>query len=92
MYARHRASQPRGRTVLKKSGVYTIHDGPTVDQVNSADIAYLGGHIYEVTDAEAASLIAAGFSIILGYPGHLLTEDGDFLTTEAGDRLMSEYI
>ena len=91
MYARWRPSGPRGRSVLKNNGVYTTLDGPTVDQVNSADIAYLGGHIYEITDAEAAALTAAGYSIILGYPGNIKTEDNDNIITESGDHLFSEY-
>lgn len=40
---------------------YVLTDSPTVDQVNAAAIAYLGGHIYEVTDEEAAALEAAGY-------------------------------
>lgn len=63
MYARHRPSGPRGRTVLKNGGVYTTLDSPTVDQVNAADIAYLGGHWYYVTGAEEAALLAAGFTL-----------------------------
>ena len=89
-YARHRALQPRGRTVLKISPpgdtvryplltlfpdvdvfpqevsdppIYITVDGPTVDQVNAATIAYLGGHIYYVDDTEAAALTAAGFTV-----------------------------
>lgn len=62
MYARWRNNLPCGRTVLKNSGIYTTLDNPTVDQVNSADIAYLGGHIYYISDAEAAALTAAGYT------------------------------
>lgn len=64
MYARHRPSGPRGRTVLKNGSVYTTLDSPTVDQVNSANIAYLGGHWYYVFGAEEAALTAAGFTLI----------------------------
>lgn len=71
--------------------MYQIIDTPTVDQTLAADIVYMGGHIYPVTEEEAASLIAAGFTIILGYPGRLLTEDSNYLTTESGDRLMTEF-
>lgn len=58
----HRPPGPRGRSVLKSGGVYTTLDNPTTDQVNAADIAYIGGHRYYVTDAESVALIAAGFT------------------------------
>ena len=62
-HARWKGGQRRGRTVLKNSGVYTIVDTPTVDQINSADIAYQGGHVYTIDSDEAFALIAAGFTV-----------------------------
>ena len=49
----------RGLTVLKKDGVYTVTDFPYQGDCDDADICYLGGHIYDVSDDEAAALIAA---------------------------------
>ena len=51
----------RGLTVLKKDGVYTVTDFPYQGDCDDADICYLGGHIYDVSDAEAADLVAADF-------------------------------
>ena len=52
---------PVGQTVLKTAGVYTTVQTPTVAQCAAADIVYLGGHIYTVSDDEAAALTAAGY-------------------------------
>lgn len=55
---------PRGRTVLKAAdGSYSIVDTPTVDEMAAAAIVYQGGHIYTVSNAEAAALVAAGFTV-----------------------------
>lgn len=91
MYARHRPNGPRGRSVVKIGGVYSTVDSPTQAQQDVATEVYIGGHIYEISDAVAASLIAAGYSIILGFPGELLTELDDDIITESGDDLMTEY-
>jgi hypothetical protein len=78
-------TRARGRSVLKNAGIYTVLDMPTTDQVNSADIAYLGGHIYEVTVDEANALIAAGFTVTIGTP---IT--GTCITTELEESLLTE--
>ena len=62
-HAKWKPGQRRGRSVLKSGSTYTIVDSPTVDQTNSADAHYLGGHIYTVTQEEANSLSAAGFAV-----------------------------
>lgn len=55
-------TRPRGRTVLKAAnGTYSTVDYPTIDQIAAAAVAYLGGHVYAVSDAEAAALTAAGY-------------------------------
>lgn len=56
---------PRGRTVLKESGVYTTVDLPEADRIAAADAVYLGGHIYDVDATEAAALTAAGYGAYL---------------------------
>ena len=50
-----------GITVLKTAGAYTQVQAPTQDDINAADIAYLGGHSYAVDSTEAAALTAAGY-------------------------------
>ena len=49
----------RGLTVLKKDGVYTVVDFPYQGDCDDADICYLGGHVYEVSNEEADALTAA---------------------------------
>lgn len=48
-------------TILKNAGSYTQVLSPTAEDVTSADIAYLGGRGYAVTNAEIAALTAAGY-------------------------------
>lgn len=62
-----------GRSVLKISGSYQTVANPTQAQLDSCDevlwpdgtIApefYLGGHIYDITAAQAAALTTAGYT------------------------------
>lgn len=51
----------RGVSVLKSSGVYAQVREPSAEQVEDADIAYLGGYSYIVSAGEAAALTAAGY-------------------------------
>lgn len=61
---RHFGGNPRGRSVLKAhDGTYTTVDTPSQDQIDASAVAYIGGHRYEVTEAEAAALTAAGFTV-----------------------------
>jgi len=48
----------RGLTVLKKDGVYRAVDFPYQGDCDDADIVYLGGHVYDVSNEEAAALAA----------------------------------
>ena len=89
-HARWKGGQRRGRSVLKHGSTYTIVDTPTVDQMAAADIAYQGGHIYEVSVEEAYYLHSAGFNVYHG-TDLITTEDGDFITTESGDLITVEY-
>lgn len=90
MLARHRRAGARGRSVLKNAGVYTTLDVPTSDQVDAADIAYIGGHIYEITDEEYNALIAAGYSPSLGLGANILLESDFSLATETGEPMSDE--
>lgn len=58
---RHFKSRARGRTVLLIDGVYATYDTPSQDTINVATEVYQGGHVYTVTDAQAAALTAAGY-------------------------------
>lgn len=48
-------------TVLKKNGTYKMVFDPLAEDVEAADIAYLGGRAYAVDAAEMAALSAAGY-------------------------------
>lgn len=54
---------PKGITVLKTAGVYTQIRFPSHEEVEAADVAYIGGYSYEVDSAEKAALEAAGFTV-----------------------------
>ena len=60
--ARNMNALPCGRTVLKISGTYATYDAPDANTVASATEVYQGGHIYEVSDAVATALNAAGYT------------------------------
>jgi hypothetical protein len=53
----------RGITVLKTDGVYTEVRYPSSEEVEEADIAYIGGYSYEVSASEKADLEAAGYTV-----------------------------
>lgn len=54
---------PKGITVLKNSGVYTEVRYPSHEEVEAADVAYIGGYSYEVDAAEKAALEADGYTV-----------------------------
>ena len=55
----------RGITVLKTGdGFYETQD-PSQEELDDAEVYYLGGHDYVVSDEEAADLTAAGYSEFL---------------------------
>lgn len=56
---------PRGRSVLKIDGTYITVDTPTAEQQAAASVAYIGGHIYDITPEEASALAAAGYYVAL---------------------------
>lgn len=53
----------RGITVLKIDGEYYELRYPSSEEVEDADIAYIGGYSYEVDAAEKADLEAAGYTV-----------------------------
>ena len=52
-----------GQTVLKFGTSYRTVTDPAAEDIDAADIAYLGGHTYPITDTEAAELTAAGYQV-----------------------------
>lgn len=62
LFARY--TRVQGVTVLKTGSVYTQIRFPSQDDLAAADIVYQGGHEYPVSATEAASLQAAGYSVI----------------------------
>ncbi len=62
-----RMSLTRGVSLLKENGVYRQVENPSPEEAAAADIAYLGGHSYEVSSAEAAALTAAGYGFLISY-------------------------
>lgn len=59
----HFASHRRGFTVRKVNGSYVQSTETYLDDILAADVVYLGGHVYEVSDAEADDLVAAGYTV-----------------------------
>lgn len=56
---RHYGSLPRGRNVfLLANGTYTENEPSDMTNVVTT---YYGGHVYDITSDEAASLTAAGY-------------------------------
>lgn len=53
----------RGVTVLKIDGEYYEVRYPTSEEVEAAEIAYIGGSKYLVDATEKASLEAAGYTV-----------------------------
>jgi hypothetical protein len=53
----------RGITVLKINGEYFEIRFPSSEETQAADIAYIGGYSYEVSEGEKASLEAAGYTV-----------------------------
>ena len=53
----------KGITVLKNGGIYTEVRYPSHEEVEAADVAYIGGYSYEVDAAEKAALEAEGYTV-----------------------------
>lgn len=51
----------RGVSLLKQGGLYRQVENPTAEETTAADIYYIGGHVYTVTQGEAVALATAGY-------------------------------
>lgn len=70
-----RIKSSRGITVLKEGSAYRQVRVPTDDDVQAADIAYIGGYVYPIDSSERADLRAAGY--------------GDRITTTGGGGILA---
>jgi len=59
-----------GLSLLKRDDLYSQVTDPSAEDVEAAQAAYLGGHIYYVSNAEAASLAIAGYADWLSRVGY----------------------
>jgi hypothetical protein len=55
-----------GASLLKESGIYREVVDPTPEEVDAAEVAYLGGHAYGVDEHERQALIDAGYGHLVG--------------------------
>lgn len=55
-----------GVSLLKEAGIYRQVVDPTAEEVEAADVAYLGGHAYGVDEHERQALIDAGYGDQVG--------------------------
>lgn len=53
---------PRGYSLMVTGTTVTENRTPSQDDLAAADYYFLGGHTYTISDAQAAVLIAAGYS------------------------------
>jgi hypothetical protein len=58
-----RIKVPHGITILKIDDEYYEVRYPSSEEVDAADIAYIGGYSYEVTSTEKTALEAAGYTV-----------------------------
>jgi hypothetical protein len=82
----HFARHNTGVTLIKNNGVYVEQQYPYHDDLVAADLYYLGGHIYEVSDEEAEELADAGYIVVPSESteGVRLLESGAVRLLESG--------
>lgn len=59
----NRLGMPKTVSVIKNGSSYRQVNWPTDEDVATADAAYLGGRTYGISEAEAAALTAAGYTV-----------------------------
>jgi hypothetical protein len=87
----HYRPLPRGRSVLKLGGVYRTVDTPTQLELDAATEAYLGGHIYTVSQAVADALAAAGYTTTAEPSAPVRTITWNFLSGGTWDDFVDNY-
>ena len=67
-----RYTMPRGVSLLVTGTTVVERREPDQDQMAAADVTYLGGHEYVITDAAAQILIDAGYAdAVEPYDGYI---------------------
>lgn len=51
----------QGVSLLRENGLYRQVEAPTDEEVSAAEVVYLGGRVYHITDAEMYDLSNAGY-------------------------------
>lgn len=51
-----------GQTLFKKNGTWFCQTSPGADVIAGADPVYVGGHMYEISQAIYDEIVAAGFA------------------------------
>jgi len=59
----YRYTLKHGITVYKIGNSWYEEETPSQDDLDIASVVYLGGHEYEVSDAEAADLQSVGYEV-----------------------------
>lgn len=76
----------RGISVLKTNGLYVQARYPSQDDVEAADVAYIGGYLYFVDPTEAQALVNAGYPVDtvdpINFP--IPTANGNVVTPPTG--------
>lgn len=60
LFGRLRLTQ--GVSLLKVLGLYRQVSEPSDEEISAAQVTYLGGHTYLISNAEATALTAAGYA------------------------------
>jgi hypothetical protein len=60
---RHYQPTARGQFVLKRDGVWETLSAATQEELDAAEVYFLGGHDYEVSEEIATELTAAGYEV-----------------------------
>lgn len=69
-----------GQTLFKKNGTWFCQTSPGADVIDGADPVYVGGHMYEISQALYDEIVAAGFAPSL-FTGTYLDRYSEFYET-----------
>lgn len=67
-----------GQTLLKFGTSYKLYKYVSSEDLTAADVVYLGGHNYIVSDVEAAALTAAGYGAQLSPVDDVIVPDDGY--------------
>lgn len=77
---------PTGESLVKQGGAWKAVRSPSQDFLDSCEIVFTGGHVYDISDELWAEIQADAPE------GHVptLIDDDDLLVSEGGDQLVSQ--